>query len=898
MTLAFAMQPCWAQAPSGPAPSPAEQRIASAQRQIAADPHHAQAYNELALALVRRARETSAPGYLAQAQAALDAGLHLAPQDFQLAKTKVALLLARGQFPEALSNAQKLNRQTPDDVTVYGFVAEADLALGNYPEAEKAVQWMLNLRPNNTPGLLLGAELRLLYGDTPGAVEFFHQAFDETPPTEVEELAHIANRMAAAELGSGQLEAAAQALARAEELFPHYPAAMPALARLRMGQQRPGEAVAVLQTLALQEQQTLKASTSSTLLLLATAEAQAGNAEAPATFARFEQAARAEALTPSHDDTLLILYDAGLPGHPAANALEALRLAARQAAMRHDYATLDAYAWALYANGRYAEAETQIAAALAPGLHSAQLEEHAGAIAMELHQPAEAAVRFAAAVQADSTSPYAAEARSHLGAGLGAATGALAAVATTAPAASPAPGRALTPSVRSDDVPLNEVTDTGSVPAALLVPRPTSTARTLRRMQGLVAANPSDAQAYAGLGAAFNQRARETGDVEDFNLAEQALTKSLDLVSSDLSASAPLQTLAAVCMGEHRFKDAVVYAQKALALGSGDLTAFAILGDAFADMGQYEKAGSAYSRLQTGTAASAATYARETRTAYLTFLAGNTKGAIDEMRASIGEALRAQLPAENLAWLYYELGEFRYQDGQVQAAADAYLTALTIYPGDYRALAGLGKVRACQRRWKDAIVLYQAAIAVVPMPLYIAELGDIHAATGDAAEAEKQYKLVEYIGRLGHINQVLHNRDLALFYADHDRNLPEALSLAQKEFEVRSDVYTWDALAWALYKNSRYADADEAMAHALRLGTRDATLLFHAGMISAALGHRATATAQLEQALSSNPRFHVLYASLATQQLTVLQAAPQSSTATFAHPSAAGQGASGATHAN
>ena len=62
------------------------------------------------------------------------------------------------------------------------------------------------------------------------------------------------------------------------------------------------------------------------------------------------------------------------------------------------------------------------------------------------------------------------------------------------------------------------------------------------------------------------------------------------------------------------------------------------------------------------------------------------------------------------------------------------------------------------------------------MPIYIAELGDIYQKTGDAANAEKQYKLVQYIGLLGHINQVLHNRDLALFYADHDRNLTEALA--------------------------------------------------------------------------------------------------------------------------
>ena len=392
-------------------------------------------------------------------------------------------------------------------------------------------------------------------------------------------------------------------------------------------------------------------------------------------------------------------------------------------------------------------------------------------------------------------------------------------------------------------------------------------------MQGQVAARPQEASGYSGLGAAFFQRARETGEVEDYDLAEQALTRSLDLVSTDLSATAPLETMAEVCMGEHRFADALNYAQKALALGSGDLSAFAIVGDAYADMGEYEKASIAYSRLQPADEAAPDVhrlYAQQTRAAYLRFVSGDTASAIAEMKSAVSEGIAAHLPSENLAWLYYELGEFSYQAGEMQAAGDAYLTALTVYPGDYRALAGLGKVRAGQAKYPQAITLYQSAIGVIPMPIYIAELGDIYAKTGKPDEAEKQYKLVEYIGRLGHINQVLHNRDLALFYADHDRHLDESLALAHKEFEVRSDLYTWDALAWSLYKNGKFKEADEAMAHALRLGTKDSMLLFHAGMISAGAGQQARAASQLSEALEINPHFHPRYAEVAAKQLSTL----------------------------
>ncbi len=411
------------------------------------------------------------------------------------------------------------------------------------------------------------------------------------------------------------------------------------------------------------------------------------------------------------------------------------------------------------------------------------------------------------------------------------------------------------------------------VPAALLIPRATGTERVIQTMQSRVQRDPKDPAAYSSLGAAFFQRARETGDVEDFQLAEQALNKSLALNNADFSAEPAYSTMAEVCMGEHRFSDAVSYAQKALALGSGDLSSFAIVGDANADMGEYERAAIAYSRLDVSGDSAAQprnVYVRDSRTSYLKFVSGDTPGAIRLMQSAVVAGTEARLPAENLAWLYYELGEYEFQAGDIGAANHAYLTALNIHPGDYRAMAGLGKLRGTQGRYDEAIKLYQSAIAVVPMPQYVAELGDIYNQAGNPAEAKKQYQLVEYIGMLGHINQVLHNRDLALFYADHDIKLDEALALAHKEFEVRHDIYTWDALAWALYKNGKYQEASDAMEQALRPGIRDALLFFHAGMIANRLGQTTQAKERLQTALNINPAFHVIYAGVARQQLKML----------------------------
>jgi len=646
------------------------------------------------------------------------------------------------------------------------------------------------------------------------------------------------------------------------------------LARVRMAQNRAGDAVQLLvQASALDHDP-------HALYQLAKAQQAAGQKqEARATLAEFEKLANDPGRTTDESKLDLILMDAESPD----TAPDALRIAQAEIQTRQDVWTLDAYAWALYANAKFAEADAAVQKAIAVGIQSAQIFDHAGHIAQKLNRSEDAARYFKLTVQSNPASEFAADA--FKSASLTAATADhelnTAQSATTPDLSESAePHASLTATDRADRTAVlahTELTNRDAafapVPTALLTPEPTDTNRLIHTAQISLARNPKDAQEYAALGAAYFQRARETGDVSDYQLAEEAVAKSLDIDSSDFSADSALGTMAEVCMGEHRFAEALSYAQKALSLGTGDVSPFAIVGDAYADMGEYDKAAAAYGRLtpRDMTLSPRAAYGRDSRLAYLKFIKGDTAGAIDLMKTAVSEGVEAQLPSENLAWLYYELGEFDTQAGDAVSADAAYVAALNTHPGDYRALAALGKLRANSGRYAEAIVLYQSAIAVVPMPTFVAELGDLYERQGNHQEAQKQFALVEYIGLLGHINQVLHNRDLALFYADHDIKLAEAVDLAQKELEVRRDAYTWDVLAWALYKNGKLTEAANASEKAMQFGTRDSLLLFHSGMIAERLGQRETALSELKEALEINPHFHLVYANAAREKVAALE---------------------------
>jgi tetratricopeptide (TPR) repeat protein len=397
------------------------------------------------------------------------------------------------------------------------------------------------------------------------------------------------------------------------------------------------------------------------------------------------------------------------------------------------------------------------------------------------------------------------------------------------------------------------------------------TDRQIGTLQDRVKKAPGDYAVYDQLGAAFFQKARETGDISYYDLAEQTLKKSLALVPQDFRASDPLVHLCLVYMGEHRFSDVLNSAQKAIGLGSGNLAAFAVEGDAYTDMGEYDEAAAAYNTVQLlgqqVSAPSSLAYMLDSRKAYLSFLHGDSSEAIGLMKSAIAAGLQSNVPRENLAWLYFELGERYFQMGDLPNAEQAYSSGIAADPNHYRSLAGLAKVRAAQGRLDESVQLYQRSIVIIPFPPYVAELGDIYKKIGKLDQAQQQYDLVEYIAHLGKLNQVLANRELALFYADHEIKLPEALELARNELDVRHDIYTWDTLAWVLYKSGQLQQAADAMNKALKLNTNDPMLLFHAGMIYHGLGHDSDSKQFLDRALKTNSRFHVFYADLAGKTL-------------------------------
>jgi tetratricopeptide (TPR) repeat protein len=353
--------------------SPAEQSMAQANRMVEKNPKDYEAYNALALALSRRARETSDVKFYTQAEETLQKSFEISPDNFDGKRIQVWLLLGKHEFAAAREAAQKLNKRMPDDVMVYGFLTDANAELGNYDEAEKACQLMLNLRPGNLPGITRAAYLRELFGDVDGALELMNMALESTAPGEVEDRAWILSQIGHLQLSVGKLPEAEKTLQQALTLFPGYHYALQNLAKVRVEQKRYDEAVALL------TQRYQAAQHAENLYDLAEALELAGQkVEAQKAFVEFEVKSLAESIRGDNSNRELIFYYAD-HAHQSSKALE---VAQREYERRHDVFTLDAYAWALHVNGRDQEARKPIEAALAVGIHDAKLLRHAGQIAL------------------------------------------------------------------------------------------------------------------------------------------------------------------------------------------------------------------------------------------------------------------------------------------------------------------------------------------------------------------------------------------------------------------------------------------------------------------------------------------------------------------------------------
>jgi tetratricopeptide (TPR) repeat protein len=375
---------------------------------------------------------------------------------------------------------------------------------------------------------------------------------------------------------------------------------------------------------------------------------------------------------------------------------------------------------------------------------------------------------------------------------------------------------------------------------------------TLAFLEQRVADDPIDAGALNRLALAYVHEMRTTGDMHYLELADRTARASL-AAGPEKRNPGGLAARALVEFEQHHFKEAVAFGERAISIDPGNRAALGTIGDAELELGNYAVAERIFSKLGEAGMSTALTQ----RASRLAELHGNPKRAIELLEQNL------EVPAiadEEIVWTRVRLSELYFRAGKLGDAERQLAAARELRPEHYLVLEHLGELRGAQGRYDEAIALYGKAIERAPRPEFQQALGDLYVYMGQPDKARPWHELAlrGYLQSVERGNAHYYHH-LAGFYCDVQENHAEALRWARKDIELRQSIYAHDTLAWALYKNGDFAAAAQASDNALSLGTRDAHLMYHAGIIYSRAGKLAEGTELLKRTLEVNPFYNAFH---------------------------------------
>ena len=348
------------------APSKADQRILRAVRAIEKMPDRSEGYNELASAYMQKARETADFDLNAKADDAIKRSLVVEPDNYDALKLRAKLQLTYHRFSEALETARRAQTVRTDDHDVWGQITDALVELGDYAGAVNAAQTMVDLRPDSSSYARV-SYLRSLHGDTHGAIQAMVAAVKAANPNDPEGIAWCRVQLGNELMNAGRLDQAEREFDEDLRIFPDHPLALRGKAEARLAAGDVQGAIEIC------EREQASSASADSAQMLGDIYTQLGRQDAALKeYEKFEALERENAVVERswrHLVNYWLDHDRNLE--------QALTLATQEYEARKDIFTCDSLAWALFKNGRVAEAKKFMKEALRTGIKDTRINSHA-----------------------------------------------------------------------------------------------------------------------------------------------------------------------------------------------------------------------------------------------------------------------------------------------------------------------------------------------------------------------------------------------------------------------------------------------------------------------------------------------------------------------------------------
>jgi tetratricopeptide (TPR) repeat protein len=359
--------------------------------------------------------------------------------------------------------------------------------------------------------------------------------------------------------------------------------------------------------------------------------------------------------------------------------------------------------------------------------------------------------------------------------------------------------------------------------------------REIAQQQAVVLGDASrETAAIERLGWLFVKKARLSFDAGFYKLAEQC---AACLEAHNAKSPETLLLRAHALQSLHHFREAEATARELVSLRQLPFD-YGVLGDILIDQGQIREGAAAYQKMA-DLRPDLQSYARA---AHVRWLTGDLDGAIELM--NLATSASSPNDPEAGAWAFTRLALYQLQRSATNKALQSCDAALSLENEYAPAILARGRTLLALNRANDAVVELQRAAKLNPLPEYQWTLAEALNLSGDRNQAAKIESQLAGASTED-------PRTLSLYLATRHRDVERAVALAQQELINRGDVFTRDALAWALAAAGRATEAQAHIDKALSEGTSDPRLYLHAGIIAALNNDHSQSKRFLDQAAAT-----------------------------------------------
>lgn len=280
-----------------------------------------------------------------------------------------------------------------------------------------------------------------------------------------------------------------------------------------------------------------------------------------------------------------------------------------------------------------------------------------------------------------------------------------------------------------------------------------------------------------------------TGNIKNLYKSEELLLQANE--EYNYSRVSTIRSLARNYISQHRFKEALILANKALAIGEGRKETEKLLFDVQMELGNYPEAVKNLNSIKD-----------HQDFDYLIRLAkwNDHKGDLETAITFMEKAKDIAEKYDNKSlkiWSYSNLGDFYGHAGRIEDSYNSYLKTLELDPNYTYALKGIAWiVFSKERNTKEANRIIDAIAANHNTPDFYLLKSQIAQFEGNKQEELKNRNA--YFSMMEQNNYgAMYNKYNTLIYADDKNTAQKALDIAKIEVDHRPTADSYDLLAWS-----------------------------------------------------------------------------------------------------